>query len=156
MAWLDGYASLADGHHPSAPEPSGKWESRVMELALADADCAPSEVDCLIAHATGTPKGDAAEIRAINTTFDRRDLVVTGLKGHTGHTGASAGAMNILATIEAMQNGRLVNVAGTTTVDPDVAFDVVLREPRSVDVEVAQINAFGFGGQNASVVLRRP
>jgi len=130
-----------------------------MELAQADAGIGPADVDALVAHATGTPKGDAAEIRALNAVFvdgaGRDELVVTGLKGHTGHTGASAGAMNILAGIRAMHEGRLPNVAGTTELDPEVRFDVVLHEPRSIDLEVLQVNAFGFGGQDASVVVTR-
>ena len=155
LAWLRGYGSLADGHHPSSPEPSGRWEARAMELAQADAGIGPADVDALIAHATGTPKGDSAEIRALNGVFDRPDLVVTGLKGNTGHTGASAGAMNVLAGIWAMHHGRLPAVGGTTEVDPEVEFDVVVGEPRSVDLGTLQVNAFGFGGQNASLVLTR-
>ncbi|MCP4226685.1 MAG: beta-ketoacyl-[acyl-carrier-protein] synthase family protein, partial [Actinomycetia bacterium] len=101
-AWLRGYASVADAHHPSSPEPDGRWEQLVMTQAQASARIAPGEVDALVAHATGTPKGDQAEIRALNRVFvDNPDLVVTGLKGHTAHTGAASGAMNIMAGIEA-------------------------------------------------------
>ena len=66
LAWVRGYGSLADAHHPSSPEPSGRWEARAMELAQADAGVSPADVDVLVAHATGTPKGDQAEIRALN------------------------------------------------------------------------------------------
>lgn len=158
LGWLTGYASLADGHHPSSPEPNGRWEARVMELALASAGRSPTEIDALVAHATGTPKGDQAEIRAINAVFaeaGNERLTVTGLKGHTGHTGASSGAMNTIAALHALGGGDLVNIAGTTTPDPEIRFDVVLDRPRSLDVAVAQVNSFGFGGQNASVVLER-
>lgn len=158
-AWLTGYGSLADAHHPSSPEPHGRWERLVMEQAQASAGIAPSDVDALIAHATGTPKGDEAEIRALNSLFvdgGNDDIVVTGLKGHTGHTGAGSGAMNLIAGIHAMHHGHLVNVAGTTTLDPEIRFDVPLREPTAVDVDVLQVNSFGFGGQNASIVVERP
>jgi 3-oxoacyl-[acyl-carrier-protein] synthase II len=158
-AWLRGYGSLADAHHPSSPEPSGRWEARAMELAQASAAIAPTEVDALVAHATGTPKGDEAEIRAINGVFvdgaGRDDLVVTGLKGNTGHTGAGSGAMNVMAGVWAMHHGRLPNVSGTTELDPEIRFDVVLDEPRAVDLTTLQVNSFGFGGQNASVVVTR-
>ena len=154
--WLRGYGSLADAHHPSSPEPEGRWEQLVMERAQATAGVAPDEIDALVAHATGTPKGDTAEIRALNRVFaDNEDLVVTGLKGHTAHTGAASGAMNIMAGIRAMEAGRLTHIAGTTELDPEIRFDVALREPRSVDVDVFQVNSFGFGGQNASVVIGR-
>lgn len=156
--WLTGYASLADGHHPSSPEPNGRWEARVMELALESAGRSPTGIDALVAHATGTPKGDQAEIRAINRVFadeGNAALAVTGLKGHTGHTGASSGAMNAIAALHALGGGDLVDVAGTTTPDPEIRFDVVLGRPRPVDAAAIQINSFGFGGQNASVVLER-
>ena len=157
-AWLTGYASLADAYHPSSPEPSGRWEARVMELAQRAAGVSPTEVDVLVAHATGTPKGDEAEIRALNTVLvdaGNDHVVVTGLKGHTGHTGASSGGMNVIAGIRAMHGGRLAHVAGTTTLDPEIRFDVALHEPRAVDVHVLQANSFGFGGQDASVVVQR-
>jgi 3-oxoacyl-[acyl-carrier-protein] synthase II len=159
LAWLRGYGTLADAYHPSSPDPTGQWERRAMELAQADAGVAPGDVDALIAHATGTPKGDAAEIKAVNGLFEdgRRPspLVVTGIKGNTGHTGSATGAMAVVAGVRAMNDGRLAHVAGTTNLDPEIKFDVVLHEPRTLDIEVLQVNAFGFGGQNASVVLSR-
>lgn len=159
LAWLRGHGSLSDSHHPSSPEPNGTWEARAMELALADAQLAPTDVHALVAHATGTPKGDTAEIRAINKVFvdgaGRDDLVVTACKGHTAHTGASAGGVNLVAVIDAMHRGRLTHIGSTVEPDPEIRFDVVLREPRALDLGVAQVNAFGFGGQNASIIVTR-
>lgn len=155
LAELAGYASLADGHHPSSPEPNGRWEAAAMRQALADAGTAPAEVDALIAHATATPKGDTAEIRAVNAVFDGAPLPVLSLKGHIGHTGAASGAMGAIAAITAMHEGWLPNVAGTTDVDPEVEFQVIVGEPLALDADVVQVNAFGFGGQDASMVLRR-
>src|SRR3954447_10305550 len=159
LAWLSGYGSLADAYHPSSPDPSGRWERRAMELAQAEAGVTPADVDAVIAHATGTPKGDAAEITALNALFidgrPDRDLVVGAIKGNTGHTGSATGAMAVAAGVRAMHDGRLPHVGGTRSLCPAVRFDVVLHEPRTVDIEVLQINAFGFGGQNASVVLTR-
>ncbi|MDA3041163.1 MAG: beta-ketoacyl-[acyl-carrier-protein] synthase family protein [Actinomycetota bacterium] len=157
LGWVLGYGSLADGHHPSSPEPEGRWEQLVMEQAHASAGVEPDDIDALVAHATGTPKGDTAEIRAINRTFADNDrLVVTGLKGHTGHTGAASGAMNVLAGLRAFESGQLANIAGTSILDPEINFDVALHEPRSVEPERIQVNSFGFGGQNASVIIGRP
>ncbi len=155
-AWLRGTASLADAHHPSSPQPDGRWEQLVMERAHESAGIGPEQVDVLIAHATGTPKGDQAEIRAINRTFTSNpDLVVTGLKGHTGHTGAASGAMSVIAGVRAMADGELPAIAGTEVVDPEAEFDVAVRASRVVDLAVLQVNSFGFGGQNASVVISR-
>lgn len=155
LAEVAGYASLADGHHPSSPEPTGRWEAEAMMRALADAGAAPGEVGALIAHATATPKGDTAEIRAINSVYEGfGELPVLSLKGHIGHTGAASGAMGAIVAIDALRNGRLPNVAGTRDVDPEVAFRVVTQEPIDVDARVVQLNAFGFGGQDSSMVLR--
>jgi len=154
-AWLRGVGSLADAYHPSSPEPEGRWEQEVMEEALRSAELEPDDVDVLIAHATGTPKGDQAEIRAINRVFDSTGVVVTGIKGNTGHTGAASGGMSLIAGIDAMTRGRLPAIAGTTTIDPEVGFDVALGAGRDLQVDTVQVNSFGFGGQNASIVISR-
>lgn len=159
LGWVRGYGSLADAHHPSSPEPTGRWEARAMRLALDEAGVRPHGVHALVAHATGTPKGDEAEINAINEVYvdgaGRDDLVVSSLKGHLGHPGASAGGMGVIAALDAMATGRFPHTAATTVVDPAVRFDVAIGVPRDLDVEVAQINAFGFGGQDASLVVSR-
>ena len=124
-----------------------------MELAQAEAAVDPDEVDAVVAHGTGTPVGDTAEIRAINGLFDRSDLPVTSIKGHLGHTAGAAGVMNLLAAIHSMEQGALVPTAGTTEVDPEAGFHVVLERPCAAKMETVQVNAFGFGGQDASMVL---
>ena len=154
-AIVRGYGTVADAFHPSSPEPSGRWEQRAMELALEEAGLAPEAIDAVVAHATGTPKGDTAEIRALNNLFGGRRLPVTSLKGTIGHTGASAGAMGLIAGITAMHQGRLPPTVGTTTPDPEIDFDVVLHEAAAVDVHALQVNAFGFGGQDASLVVTK-
>jgi 3-oxoacyl-[acyl-carrier-protein] synthase II len=154
-ALVRGYGTVADGFHPSSPEPSGRWEQRAMELALEEAGLAPDAIDAVVAHATGTPKGDTAEIRALNNLFGGRGLPVTSLKGTIGHTGASAGAMGLVAGITAMHHGQLPPTMGTTTPDPEIDFDVVLHAAADVRVETLQVNAFGFGGQDASLVVSK-
>ena len=105
----------------------------------------------VVAHATGTPKGDEAEIRALNRVFvdaGNDHVVVTGLKGHTGHTGASSGGMNLIAGVRpcTADASRTWPYDGARPGDP---IRRPLHEPRSVDVRVLQVNSFGFGGQNA-------
>lgn len=155
LAWVLGVGSCADSYHPSSPEPSGRWQAHAMELALADAGIEPDQVDFVMAHATGTPKGDLAEARALEQVFSRCAVPppVTALKGHTGHTGGSSGAMSILAALDVLRTGRLEPVRGTTAVDPEAEIDVVLGSPRSIRAEIGLVNAFGFGGQNASIVI---
>lgn len=158
LAEVVGYASLADAFHPSSPEPTGRWEAEVMRQALADAHLRASEVDALVAHATSTPRGDAAEIGAINEVHarDRRaPLPVMSLKGHIGHSGAAAGAMGLITAVHTLNDGVLPHTAGTRDVDPDAEFSVVTGRPVDVDARTIQLNAFGFGGQNASLIVRR-
>lgn len=156
LGYLRGYASICDGFHPSSPEPSGCHEARVMQLALEDAGLGIEDIDALIAHATGTPLGDSAEIRAINRVFAARSrrLPVSSIKGHLGHSGAASGMMAYIIGLLGMESGRLVHTAGTRNVDPAVEFDVVTREPRELSFRTVQVNSFGFGAQNASVILQ--
>ena len=108
-------------------------------------------------HGTATPIGDAVEIRAINDVFDRRnDLLVTSIKGHIGHNGAAAGVLGLIAGIHGMRAGTLVHTANTAQVEPDAAFTVVTASPASIDLQVLQVNGFGFGGQNASIIVTAP
>jgi 3-oxoacyl-[acyl-carrier-protein] synthase II len=124
-------------------------------MALADAGMASERVDALVAHATGTPKGDTAEIRAINRVYGdrRRKLPVASVKGHLGHSGASSGGMALITGLIGMREDRFVFTANTDEPDPEAQFDIVISEPRHMKVETLQINAFGFGGQNASIVV---
>ena len=155
---MAGLATLADSYHPSSPDPAGTWEARAMQLALDDAGTTPEQVSALVAHATATPKGDAAEIAAINSVYRprRSPLPVFSHKGHIGHTGAASGAVSVMAAAHAMAQGSFPNTAGTRDVDPAAEFDVVTGQPVALDVRVVQVNAFGFGGQDSSVVVRRP
>ena len=155
MGEVLGYGSLADGYHPSSPEPTGRWEAEVMLEALTDAGCQPGEIDALIAHGTGTPKGDIAEIRAVNTVHGGRDLPMTSIKGHTGHTGAASGTMSVIAALETLRAGVFPNVAGTRMVEPEADVRIITGQPVSIEARTMQINAFGFGGQNSSLVIRR-
>lgn len=155
LGYVRGYGNLSDGHHPSAPEPSGQWEARAMELALQDAGIAAGEVDALLAHATGTPKGDSAEIRAINRVHGQRQyaLPVAGVKAHVGHTGASSGAMAVVTGLLGMREDRFACFANTDEPDPEAQFEIVFGQPKQMRYNTIQVNAFGFGGQNASLVL---
>lgn len=158
LGWLLGTGSCADGYHPSSPEPTGRWEAHAMRLALAEAGVEPGEVDFVMAHATGTPKGDLAEANAIADVFEDCPVSppVTALKGNTGHTGGSSGAMSMVAALDVLRTGRIEPVLGTTDIDPAVTADIVVGHERQIEADVAVINAFGFGGQNATVVIGSP
>ncbi len=158
LAYVRGHGSLADGYHPSSPEPTGAWERQVMQDALEEAGLTPDDIDAVVAHATGTPTGDTAEIRALNELFTSQGRTITAMsiKGTVGHTGAASGGMGVAVAINAMQHGVLPPTMGTQNLDPEIAFDVVLSEPIDLRPRAVQVNAFGFGGQDASLVVSRP
>lgn len=150
LARVRGYGSLTDAHHLTAPEPGGRYEAEAIRAALDDAGC---EVQTVFAHATGTVVGDIAELRAINTVFAGRRPLVTALRGHLGHAMAAAGATSVVAGILGMRAEVVPHTLGTRTVEPEACFDLVLGEPRRRAYREFSVNAFGFGGQNASLVL---
>jgi 3-oxoacyl-[acyl-carrier-protein] synthase II len=126
-----------------------------MELALADAEVAASEVSHINAHGTSTPLNDLAESVAMHQVFGGDVPLVTSIKGHLGHSLAAAGALEGVASVLTLVNQVIPPTAGTTVVDPAVGLDVVIGAPRNADVEVVLSNSFGFGGHNGSVVFRR-
>jgi 3-oxoacyl-[acyl-carrier-protein] synthase II len=162
-AMLRGYATLADGYHPSSPEPEGKWEQRVMELAIQGANLpgGADDVDAVVAHGTGTPVGDIAELAALNRIYGHRSdpLPITSPKGNFGHPHGPAGALGMLVGIHSMQQNALMATAGTYDAKelmPEIdRLRVVINEPAPTRIDTLQVNAFGFGGQNSSLVLTR-
>ena len=157
LGYVLGYSSLSDAYHPSAPDPSGQWEALAMKQALEESGLGEDGVDCLYAHATGTPVGDTPEIRAINRIYGSREdpLLVTSVKGHFGHAAAASGGLSLIAGLYNMGENLIVNTANTTDVDPEARFDVVLAKPRALEIDAFQVNSFGFGGQNASIIVSR-
>jgi 3-oxoacyl-[acyl-carrier-protein] synthase II len=152
-AWVQGWGTSSEAYHPSTPNPSGEWERLAMQLAATEAGVGPGQIDVLAAHATGTPKGDIAEIAAINTFFAGAEPSVMSIKGTLGHPAGAAGALALATTLEGMHRGLVVHTGGTTRPEPSIDFDLVLGRPRKRDIAWIQANAFGFGGQNASLVL---
>jgi 3-oxoacyl-[acyl-carrier-protein] synthase II len=155
LAEVVGAASTADAHHITAPDPAGHGAIRCMELALADAGISASDVSHINAHGTSTPLNDLAESVAVRHVFGDLPPPVTSIKGHLGHSLAAAGALEGVVSVLTLVNQLIPPTAGTTNVDPECGLDVVIGEPRALDVDVVLSNSFGFGGHNGSVVFRR-
>ncbi|HET6274380.1 MAG TPA: beta-ketoacyl-[acyl-carrier-protein] synthase family protein [Candidatus Cybelea sp.] len=155
LARIRGYGSRADAYHITSPEPSARYEVRAMRDALERSGEAGSECRVVYAHATGTVVGDAAESKAIDAVYAENPATVTSIKGHIGHSMASAGAMCAIAGIMGMHDGRIPQTMGTRRVDAQARFDLVMERPRARSYSSFQVNAFGFGGQNASLVFSR-
>jgi 3-oxoacyl-[acyl-carrier-protein] synthase II len=152
FARVRGYGTVADAYHITSPDPSARYEIQAMQNALDEVPELRDECDVVYAHATSTILGDAAEAKAIGSIYSRR-VYVNSLKGHMGHSMAGAGVMSVIAGIVGMQENVVPPTLGTENLDPGVRFDVVMHTPRSHRYSVFQANAFGFGGQNASLVI---
>ncbi len=151
---LGGAAIGSDAFHITSPEPTGAGAERAMRQALVNAGIEAADIDCIVAHGTGTKLNDAAEAAAILRVFGGRSVPVTAPKSVVGHTLGAAGAFSVAVGALAVRHGLIPPSINYDTPDPDCPLDVVHGRPREVAVGAAIINAFGFGGQNAVVVLR--
>jgi 3-oxoacyl-[acyl-carrier-protein] synthase II len=152
-----GYGMTGDAHHMTAPDPEADGAARAMSLALGDAGVEPSTVGYINAHGTSTPYNDKSETMAIKRVFGdhARKLAVSSTKSMTGHLLGAAGGIEAIATAFAIHHGILPPTINYETPDPDCDLDYVPNQARKQDVEVALSNAFGFGGTNATIVLRK-
>ncbi len=156
-AEVAGYASSSDAYHIARPDPEGKGAQRAMRWALADAGIAPEEVDYINAHGTATPLNDPTETYAIKQVFGEHAyrLTISSTKSMIGHTLGGAGAIETIVTVLTMVEGVIHPTINLEHPDPQCDLDYVPGEARRAEVRVAMKNAFGFGGQNACLVLRR-
>jgi 3-oxoacyl-[acyl-carrier-protein] synthase II len=157
LAEIAGGALTGDAFHISAPEPSGSGAALAMQRALRDAGLEPEQVEYVVAHGTSTPLNDATETKAIRLAFGAHAerLAVSSNKSMVGHTLGAAGAMSALAAIGAIRDGVLPPTINYETLDPECDLDYVPNTARRAPVEVAIVNGFGFGGQNAVAAFRR-
>jgi 3-oxoacyl-[acyl-carrier-protein] synthase II len=154
-ALVSGYGASADAWHSTAPDPQGRGVQRAVTAALRDATVLPDEVDHVNAHGTSTPLNDVVEARTMRRILgDRAPLTST--KGVTGHALGAAGAMEAAYTALTIEHGSIPPTANLTHLDPEIDVDIVTQTARPAAVEVAISNSFGFGGQNAVLVLTRP
>ncbi len=152
-----GFGQTLDAYHMIAPDEQGNGAARAMKLALREANLAPDKVDWIVAHGTATPLNDLSETRAIKQAFGETayDIPITGLKSMTGHMLGAAGAVNVLAAVEAMHDGIIPPTLNLHAPDDELDLDFVPLKARPHQVNVAMSNAFGFGGQNGSLIVQR-
>jgi 3-oxoacyl-[acyl-carrier-protein] synthase II len=158
IAEVCGYAASADASHITAPAPGGEGALRAARRALGKAGIGTDEIDVVSAHATSTPAGDMEELAAIRSLLGERAprVPVTATKSSIGHTLGAAGAIAMVAMLLAMRDGRVPPTINLTDPDPGVGdMDLTPLVARDHEVRVALINAFGFGGQNSAIAIRR-
>jgi 3-oxoacyl-[acyl-carrier-protein] synthase II len=157
-AELVGYGVSSDAQHLTEPDPTGRSQARAMLMACADAGVSPDQIDYINAHGTSTPLGDASETRVIKRALGEhtaRKVAVSSTKGATGHPLGAAGAVEAIFSTLAIHEGVVPPTINYETPDPECDLDYVPNEAREADVGVAVSNSSGFGGHNASIVLRR-
>jgi 3-oxoacyl-[acyl-carrier-protein] synthase II len=157
-AELLGYGLSSDAQHITEPDPSGENPARAMTMAFRDAGVDPGEIDYINAHGTSTPLGDSAETRVIKRALgeeNARKTPVSSTKGATGHCLGAAGAVEATFSILAVHHGVLPPTINYEDPDPTCDLDYIPNESRVADVRTAVSNSFGFGGHNATIVLRR-
>lgn len=152
-----GYAATGDAYHLTGQPDAHEGLQRSMRRAMADAGVEPSEVDYINAHGTSTPLNDPNEAKAIHAVFGEHvdTLAVSSTKSATGHMLGAAGSVEFIVCAKAIQDGVIPPTINYRTPDPEITLDVTPNVPSARPVEVALSNSSGFGGHNATLVLRR-
>jgi 3-oxoacyl-(acyl-carrier-protein) synthase len=155
LALLSGTGLSCDAYHASSPHPEGTGAAQAMRRALEDAGIEPSAVDYVNLHGTGTIDNDATEAKAIQQVFGSTLPPLSSTKGLTGHPLAAAGAIEAVISIVALTGGLLPANTGLGTADPSLGLAPV-RHPTHAPIGTVLSNSFGFGGNNACLVLQAP
>ncbi len=152
-----GYGITGDAYHMSAPAPEGEGAARSMAMALRHAKLNPEQVDYINAHGTSTPVGDKCETQAIKKVFGAhaKKLAVSSTKSMTGHLLGAAGAVETAVCALAIRDGIVPPTINYENPDPDCDLDYVPNKARPMTVEVCLNNSLGFGGHNATLIVRR-
>lgn len=155
MCEVIGYGAGSDAAHIVAPDADG--QARTIRAALADAGIRPADVDYIHAHGTSTRLNDAVETRAIKAAYGSHAhrIPISSVKSMIGHTLGASGALSVICTVKALADGFLPPTINLDASDPDCDLDYVANVGRGVAADVAVVHAFGFGGNNQVLVLRR-
>lgn len=156
-AELAGYGSNADAYHITAPAPEGAQAARCMELAINDAGMTVTDIDYINAHGTSTPLNDKNETLGIKSLFGdhAKKLAVSSTKSMTGHLLGAAGGIECVATVLSIVNDMLPPTINYENVDPELDLDYVPNKARAKVVRAALSNSLGFGGHNATLLVKK-
>ena len=159
-AEIIGYGQTSDAYDIVAPDPTGAGVKKVMELALQDADLKPADIDYVNVHGTSTGLGDIAESNAVAAVFGDKvqnpHLLVSSTKSMHGHILGATGAIEFITCVKALNDGIVPPTINLENQDEHVAnLDYVPNVARKADLKTVLSNSFGFGGQNASLVIKK-
>ena len=157
-AEVTGGGLSADAHHITAPHPDGLGAKKVMQNALEDAQMKPDEIDYINVHGTSTPLGDISEVKAIKEVYGKHayNLNISSTKSMTGHLLGAAGAVELIASILALQKNIVPPTINNENFDDqlDAKLNFTLNKAEKRNVNAVMSNTFGFGGHNASIILK--
>ncbi|MBY9078454.1 beta-ketoacyl-ACP synthase II [Paenibacillus sp. HN-1] len=150
-----GYGLSGDAHHMTEPDPDGA--ARCMKMAIRDAGIAPEDIDYINAHGTSTPVGDKSETTAIKTALGDHayKVAVSSTKSMTGHLLGAAGGVEAIICGLSLNKGKIAPTINLDNQDPECDLDYVPNTPREADLNIVMSNSFGFGGHNATVILKK-
>ena len=156
-AELVGYGSNADAYHITAPAPEGAQAARCMELAILDAGMKTTDIDYINAHGTSTPMNDKNETLGIKALFGAhaQNLAVSSIKSMTGHLLGAAGGIECVATVLTVKNDMMPPTINYETPEPGLDLDYIPNKARAKVVRAALSNSFGFGGHNATLLVKK-
>jgi 3-oxoacyl-[acyl-carrier-protein] synthase II len=157
LAEVVGFGTACDAGHITSPDEDGVGAAAAMKMALADAALSPQQIDYINAHGTGTPLGDAAETKAVKTVFGEhaRKLSISSTKSQMGHSLGASGGVELIFCIKAIKESVIPPTINLETPDPACDLDYTPLQPKQRNVTYAMNNSFGFGGHNASIIVRR-
>ncbi|MEW5707182.1 MAG: beta-ketoacyl-ACP synthase II [Actinomycetota bacterium] len=156
-AEIIGYGVTADAFHITQPDPTGSGAMRAMEMAINEAGINKENIDYINAHGTSTEIGDIAETKAIKNLFGDHayEMLVSSTKSMTGHLLGAAGAIELIATALAVYNGVIPPTINLEKPDPECDLNYVPNKAVARDIKFALSNSFGFGGHNATILIKR-
>ena len=147
--------NTCDAYHVPAPHPEGRGAIACMNQALAEAGLKPEDIGYINAHGTSTPKGDEVEVHSVTEVFGENAPLVSSTKGATGHMMGAGGVTEVITCLKAIETGIVPPTINLENPIPDCKIDFVANEARKAQIDYAMSNAFGFGGQNSSVIVGR-
>jgi 3-oxoacyl-[acyl-carrier-protein] synthase II len=157
LAEIAGFGACADAYHLVAPCADGEGACRAMTLAMAEAGVTPNDIDYINAHGTSTPLNDLSETVAVKAAFGARaySIPISSTKSMIGHALGGSGGLEIVACLKTLESGRIHPTVNLENPDSECDLDYVPNVARTVPVRTLLKNSFGFGGQDACLVLRR-
>lgn len=152
-----GYGATCDAYHITAPAPNGEGGARAMTEALKDAEIEPEKIDYINAHGTSTPLNDKGETAAVKTAFKDHayHLAMSSTKSMTGHLLGASGAVEAIITTKALEEGFIPATINYQVPDEECDLDIVANQGRQQEIEYAMSNSLGFGGHNATIIIKK-